>query len=246
MNLLQPQDRRSLAAGDSREAVAARARLLAAGHGSALFDELCEVVRELALPAGAVILELGSGTGRLLAEVSESTGRGAPACFGIDLSAPAVELAARTYGARCTWIIANADRRLPLVDGAAALVLSVHGRRNPAEVARVLAPGGRWLIAVPAGDDLAELRAAAQGAAPERRRDEDVLAELAALPPGTAAFEVERRGTSSAVRQLDRAAIADACAGTYRGLRAAEAARLAALDALHVTFASHWLLLRRA
>ena len=40
--------------------------------------------------------------------------------------------------------------------------------------------------------------------------------------------------------------LADACAGTYRGLRAAEVARLADLDALDVTFASHWLLLRRS
>src|SRR5262245_9574208 len=111
VNLLQPQDRRSLAAGDSEEGLAARARLGAAGAGEALLAELVRTVRELDLPRGAVALELGSGTGEVLAAISESCGL---AAAGIDLASSAAEQAARRFPS-CTWIVANADRRLPLL-----------------------------------------------------------------------------------------------------------------------------------
>jgi 23S rRNA (guanine745-N1)-methyltransferase len=263
VNLLQPQDRRSLAAGDSAAAVEARARLLARGAGRALFDELVQVVRALALPEGAVAVELGSGTGDLLrALVATSALRG----IGIDLSVAATLHAARADRDRvaapawpesatrdaCTWVVANADRRLPLVDASAALVLSVQGRRNPVEVLRVLAPGGHWLVAVPGVDDLVELRAAARGetldvgegndALESRSRLDVLLGEVAELGLD---FELARRGTSRAGHHLDAAALADLCVGTYNGLRTREAERIAALPALDVTFHSDWALLRR-
>ncbi len=235
MNLLQPQDRRSLDAGDSAEAVAARARLLEAGAGMALFEELCAVVAGLGLGVGATVVELGSGTGTLLTRLAAATGA---ACYGVDLSVPAARHAARSAGGSgCTWVVANADRRLPFGDGSVQLVLSVHGRRNPTEVRRILAPGGRWLVAVPGDDDLAELRAVAQGSAAARARLADLYAEARA-----AALEPLAEGSSRATVALDRAALADVCAGTYRGLRAAEAARVATLAGLAVTFHSNWLL----
>ena len=237
VNLLQPQDRRSLDAGDSAEAVAARARLLEAGAGLALFEALCEVVRGLGLGPTDTLVELGSGTGTLLTRLAAATGA---ACYGLDLSVAAARHAARVpaqpASGRCTWVVANADRRLPFADGAVQLVLSVHGRRNPTEVRRILAPGGRWLVAVPGDDDLAELRAAAQGSAAARARLAELRAEARA-----AGLEPLAEGSSRATVALDRALLADVCAGTYRGLRAAEAARVAALDGLAVTFHSEWL-----
>lgn len=277
VNLLQPQDRRSLAAGDSVAAVEARARLLAFGAGRALFDELVAVVGALDLPDSAVAVELGSGTGDLLRELAATS---ALVCIGIDLSVAAIEHAARadrvkgaaaarpsdTVREACTWVVANADRRLPLVDAGAALVLSVQGRRNPSETLRVLAPGGHWLIAVPGVDDLVELRAATRGAQldapvaeleaqrcvegavpaigppPSRSRLDVLLGELAELG---LPFELARRGASRARHHLDAAALIDLCAGTYNGLRTREAERIAALPALDVTFHSDWALLHR-
>src|SRR5882762_1394841 len=113
VNLLQPQDRRSNAAGDRTKAVDARARLLARGIGRALVDET--VRRAAALEVGdepPAVVDLGSGSGDVLGELA-SVRR--VAGIGIDLSTVAAEHAARRFP-DLTWVVANADRRLPLLD----------------------------------------------------------------------------------------------------------------------------------
>ena len=72
---------------------------------------------------------------------------------GVDLSARAADLAARRHPG-VLWLVANADRGLPFADGSLDLILSITARRSPAECARVLAPGGRLVVALPASDDL--------------------------------------------------------------------------------------------
>src|SRR5262249_5089877 len=62
-----------------------------------------------------------------------------------------------------TWVVANADRFLPYEPGSFDLVLSLDARLNAGEIRRVLATTGRLLVAVPAPDDLVELRAAVLG-----------------------------------------------------------------------------------
>src|SRR5690606_6437764 len=138
VNLLQPQDRRSRAPGDSTEAVEARARLVSAGVGRALFDAVAARASALELGACPVVADLGSGTGDALgalASVRPLNG------VGIDLSVAAAGHAARRFPS-LTWVVANADRRLPLLDRSVQLILSLNARRNPAECARVLEPGG--------------------------------------------------------------------------------------------------------
>jgi 23S rRNA (guanine745-N1)-methyltransferase len=244
VNLLQPQDRRSSDAGDSAEAVAARARSLERGHGTELFDALLELIRTLGLGPGHVVAELGCGTGRLARRLVSELGVQVVA---IDISRPAIVQAARDTagGPAPFWVIANADRRLPLADASVDLVLAVHGRRNEEEVARVLRDGGHWLVAVPAADDLAELRAGVQGSATERSRL-DTLTEALLDAPGPPVLRPTERGVVRVRHVLGREELTDLCAGTYRGLRRSEAARVAALAPLEVTFASEWLVARRA
>lgn len=235
VNLLQPQDRRSLEAGDSRHEIEARARLLAAGFGRVLEEELVAHLATLGLAPGAVALELGSGSGERLVALAERFGL---AGIGLDLSSAAVEHAARrTPG--LTWIVANADRRLPLVDAGVTLVLTVHGRRNPAECARVLAPGGFLLAALPAADDLAELRALVQGSGLGRERTRVFVAEHELH------FEVRARSTARELRMCARAELLDLLMGTYRGARRSAAEAIARLTTLEVTLASDVLLLAR-
>ena len=95
---------------------------------------------------------------------------------GIDLSAAAVRAAARRFPA-LTWVVANADRHLPILDRSVDLVLSVNARRNPVECARVLARPGYLLAVVPAADDLIELRELVQGRRVERDRIDTLLEE---------------------------------------------------------------------
>lgn len=230
LNLLQPTDRRSLNAGDARDAVEARARLLAAGVGRSILEGLAERARR-DLPHDAVVVDLGCGSGELLARIC---GEAPSLGVGIDLSAPAVELAARHYPG-LTWVVGNADRRLPLLDRSVDAVVSLHGRRNSAECARVLTRSGHLLIAVPAADDLKEVRAAVQGRAVERDRGEGVIAEFAG------AFTLLERFELREQHRLAPDALRDVLRGTYRGERRSATERLAALEALgglEVTFAS--------
>ena len=233
VNLLQPQDRRSAAAGDSRESIDARASLLAAGVGRPLIDQLASRTDTFEWGKTAVVADLGCGSGDALAALTNRVGG---VGIGIDLSTAAVERAARRFP-RCTWVVANADRRLPLLDRSVNLVLSLHGRRNPSEVARVLAQTGHLLVAVPAADDLIELRELVQGQPLERDRVSQLLAEHEPL------FQLVERSVVRETHDLDRDALVHLLQGTYRGVRRGAAERVAALGRMRVTAASELLVL---
>ncbi|WP_227996511.1 putative RNA methyltransferase [Nocardia australiensis] len=99
-------------------------------------------------------LEVGAGTGYYLAGVLDA----APRARGIalDVAKPAARRGARAHP-RAASILADAWRGLPVRDGALNRVLSVFAPRNPSEVARVLATGGRFVVATPTERHLAEL-----------------------------------------------------------------------------------------
>jgi 23S rRNA (guanine745-N1)-methyltransferase len=228
VNLLQPQDRRSLAAGDSKAVIEARARLLAAGVGGAVVDRVVHHVAALDLQEDSLVVDLGSGSGEALAALERARPIRA---VGVDLSTAAAEHAARRYH-NITWVVANADRRLPFVDRSVTLVLSLHGRRQPAECDRVLAPAGHLLVVIPAPDDLHELRALVQGENVDRARADTLLAEHESLFTLIEQFSVRER------HALDRASLIDLLRGTYRGARASSAARVESLGMMEVTLAS--------
>jgi len=225
-NLLQPQDKRSVAPGDRDQATDARRRWLGRGFADGLVEVLREVVaRSGALPAGAV--DVGCGEGTLTAKVF----KGATSICGVDLSRRAVTLAARKEP-RFTWLVANADRALPFADGSVPLAVSIFGRRPAAELARVIAPAGTVVVVLPGPDDLMELRRASQGAAPAGDR---VVAALAALHP---AFSLRRHLRWRHVARLDRAALLDAAVMSYRGVRKRERDRLALVKEMEVTMSA--------
>jgi 23S rRNA (guanine745-N1)-methyltransferase len=234
-NLLQPQDRRSARPGDSARAVQARADWLARGFAAPLAAELKRLGQPERLPEGAVVVDLGCGEGTLLAGVCGQT---SAEVIGIDLSIPAIRLATRTLS-RATCVVANADRTIPLADSSADLALSIFGRRPAAELARVVRPGGRLLIAVPGAADLAELREAVQGRAERRDRLPGAIEELAGP------FEPVARTAWTRRVEHDAAALRDALAMTYRGARTAEAARAVRLDGLELTLSAELALLVR-
>jgi 23S rRNA (guanine745-N1)-methyltransferase len=218
-NLLQPQDRRSRAPGDSKELVQARRALFDAGHAQALLAALIEVFEAHAPAPGSALLDAGCGEGSLLAELAR---RFALEGCGIDISVHAIDAAARRHR-HVTWIVANADRVLPLADASLARVLSVDGRRNAREFRRVLAADGRLVVALPAADDQAELRAAVLGSAPALERFAKLEREL------EGSFALESRRCVRDRRRYDANALRDLLATTYRGARHSASAPLAAL-----------------
>jgi 23S rRNA (guanine745-N1)-methyltransferase len=237
VNLLQPQDRRSPAAGDAKAAIEARARLLAAGVGRTIVEAFAQRAASLDAPSDGVIVDLGSGSGDALAAVvSQHVPQRAG--VGVDLSTAAAEHAAKRFP-MFTWVVANADRRLPLLDQSTAIVLSLHARRNPSECARVLMPNGYLLIAAPAHDDLAELREVIQGEAVERDRADRLVAEHQPF------FTLQDRATVREQHHLERDALLDLLRGTYRGERTSAATRVGALTSLDVTLASTFFVFTR-
>ena len=151
INLLQPQERRSRRPGDTPEALAARRRLHDSGATAPLLQGIAGM---LAASPDDVVLDAGCGDGFYLGSLARQTGCKA---HGIDISVPAIDAAARRYP-ECEWIVANADRFVPYAARSFSLVLSITARMNAPEFRRVLRDDSRLLVALPAPEDLIELR----------------------------------------------------------------------------------------
>jgi 23S rRNA (guanine745-N1)-methyltransferase len=222
VNLLQPQDKRSKTPGDTPEAVAARRRFLDHGHAAPLVEA---IVRALPMQEGQALLDAGCGEGHHLAAFRRAYRVDA---YGIDISVPAIELAARR-DRDCSWVVGNADRFLPYPDATFRAVASITARMNPEEFRRVLAPDGTLLVVIPGADDLVELRQAILGERIERDRADRTAATFASL------FTLERHERIAHTVMLDRESMLDVMSSSYRGLRARERAALESLDAMNVT-----------
>ena len=223
VNLLQPQDRKSASPGDSRAAVAARRRFLDRGFAAPLLEAMLAFV-----PPARTILDVGCGEGYHLNGFQK---RFDAEGHGLDISTPAADAAARRY-AQCTFVVANADRFLPYADASFELVMSITARTNPGEFARV--SSGLLFQALPAPDDLIELREAVLGEGKLIDRVRDVEG-----------FELVKRERASHRVHLDPAAIDDVMASSYRGMRASQREKLERLSALDVTLSRDLLIWRR-
>jgi 23S rRNA (guanine745-N1)-methyltransferase len=219
INLLQPQERRSKKPGDTVAAAAARRRL----HDRGVTEPLLRAIAEMMAASPAdIVLDAGCGDGFYLGSLARLAGFDA---HGVDISTPAVEAAARRYPG-CEWIVANADRFLPYSDSSFSVVLSITARMNSGEFRRVLRAGGRLIVALPAPDDLVELRGAGRDRVArtiETFEDDFTLAD-------------RRRVTTSA--DLDAAAVSDVLLSIYRPMRTQPA------EAMRVTFSLDLLLFR--
>ena len=138
--------------GDSAAMVADRVAFLDAGHYAGVTSALADAVREG--PPPEALLDLGGGTGHHLAGVLD----GLPQAVGValDSSPYAARRAARAHP-RAVAVVADTWARLPVRDAAVDRVLVVFAPRNGPEIARVLRPDGRLVVATPAADHLGEL-----------------------------------------------------------------------------------------
>ena len=146
LNLLRGAQPRN---ADTADMIAARARV----HGSGFFDPLAQGVAA-ALTGAAILLDAGCGTGAYAARYLESaTGSRA---VGIDVSVPAVRVAARAHPRLA--VVADTWAAIPVATAAVDAVLCAFAPRNGAEFARVLTPGGRLVVVTPGPGHLATLR----------------------------------------------------------------------------------------
>jgi 23S rRNA (guanine745-N1)-methyltransferase len=229
-NLLQPQDRRSRQPGDSAEAVAARRQFLDRFRSAVPMAPLFESGGMAA--ALQSVIDVGCGEGYYLGAMQKQFGAEA---HGVDISVAAIDLAARRYR-DCFFVVANADRFLPYADKSFDLVTSITSRMNPDEFRRVLKNDGRLLVALAGPDDLIELREAVLGEGKLIDRVERTVSTFGSR------FVMKKHERVRQVVHLDRDAIHDVMASSYRGLRASQRERLAALADIDVTFSRDVLL----
>ena len=200
INLLQPQERRSKNSGRhcrSRRGAAAIAR-------SRRNRAPAPLHRRTSGPSPQdIVLDAGCGDGFYLGSLARQTGFDA---HGVDISIPAVDAAARRYP-ECEWIVANADRFVPYADRSFSIVLSITARMNAGEFRRVLRDDGRLLVALPAPDDLIELRGAGRDRAPRT---------IETFAPDFTLID-RRRATTTA--DLDAAAVRDVLLSIYRPMQ---------------------------
>ena len=238
-NLTQPQDKKSANPGDNREAVLARHRWLERGHAAGLVAALKSWIPDSC--PHMRILDIGCGDGSF-----------GPALFqnhstnfcGIDLSKGAIKLAAIQSAKswpEATWVLANADRGLPVLDSSVDCVVSLFGRRPAAEISRVLGPSGCCVVAVPGEDDLIELREQVQKEGKRRNRVDAIVEEMD--DNGLACIEQKQWSTKIEIGPNE---IADALAMTYRAGRRSEQSLVAAIGATKVTLAADLMQFRRA
>lgn len=132
--------------GDTAAMLAARAAFLETGHFRPIVDALIAAVRQ-----PSAVLEIGAGTGyylgRLLDASPESIG------VGFDISKPACKRIAKSHE-RVASVLADAWASWPFADGRFSHVISVFAPRNAAEIDRVLAPEGRYVVVMPTAGHL--------------------------------------------------------------------------------------------
>ena len=131
--------------------VRARRRVFDAG----MYDPVISAVAELVARSPVTnVVDAGCGEGSYLAAVTTRSGATG---WGIDISKPAVRLASRR---QCTHRYAIASSyALPFVDNSFEALINVFSPRDFAEMLRVLAPGGRAVVATPGPRHLAQLKA---------------------------------------------------------------------------------------
>lgn len=157
VNLLGAQDKRSRDPGDDKAMVSARHQFLQDGH----YQPIADSIGQLLVPAivdNSVIVDAGCGEGYYLQQLRATmlnAERLNPSFIGFDISKWAMQVAARRFPA--TWMVAS-NRKIPLADESADVVLDMFGFPDFEEFARVLKPRG-LMVQVRSGDNhLRELR----------------------------------------------------------------------------------------
>jgi 23S rRNA (guanine745-N1)-methyltransferase len=149
VNLLPTAGRRP--PGDDAAAVRARRALFDRGHYEPVARAVAAAVA--AVRPGAV-LDAGCGEGSYLAAVTAATGAEG---WGVDVSKPAVRLAARRHREHRYAVASSRD--LPFEDAVFDAVVSVFAPRAFAEFSRVLRPSGVIVLASPGPEHLDAVRA---------------------------------------------------------------------------------------
>ncbi|MBO5340105.1 MAG: methyltransferase domain-containing protein [Oscillospiraceae bacterium] len=185
-HLLPANQKHSKNPGDDKDMVAARCAFLDKGYYAPFRDALCDLAVELTSDSPSpILLDSGCGEGYYTTALHNalcSAGRD-PAVAGIDISKFALRKAAKKLP-QGEFAVASAYH-LPLADGAVHLLTNIFSPLSADEFARVLAPGGHFLYAVPSARHLWQMKQVLYDAPyenPVKREDYPGFQWLRAVP----------------------------------------------------------------
>ena len=153
VNLLSAQHKRSKAPGDSKEMVHARTAFLSEGFYEPIAQHLADTI-SAQHQSELTLVDAGCGDGYYPEKIDSLTDTKLH-LIGFDISKWAIQRAAR----RCqgTWLVAG-NKRIPLADNSADVVLDMFGFPDFDSFARVLKPDGKLICVTPGDKHLIELR----------------------------------------------------------------------------------------
>ena len=217
----------SASQGDDAAMVQARRAFLGRGYYEPLATALGEIV---GADSPRLIADFGCGEGYYLGQLMRSPQLTGAMAYGTDISKPAMAAAAKAYPA-VHFALADTNRLIPFADASVEVGLSIFAPRNAAEFARVVAPGGRLVIAIPAQGHLASVRERFGLLGIESDKAAKITAQLDGFSLASS------RGVDARV-QLDGAALRELVAMTpnARHMDATKSADLAAVAEITAEF----------
>ncbi|MCA9976176.1 MAG: methyltransferase domain-containing protein [Anaerolineales bacterium] len=165
--------------GDDKVMLAARRRFLDGGHYDPLSQAINKIVQAHLPKQNGVVLDIGCGEGHYLGQLQPHLSAGT-CTFGLDFANDAARLAAKRYPAS-RFVVSDVNGRLPFTDQSIHILLNIFAPRNPAEFARIAAPGGLLLIVIPGPNHLQQLRQQLDLLAIEAEKQPRIVTQMAGL-----------------------------------------------------------------
>lgn len=146
--LLKPNQKHSKDPGDNKQMTTARRRFLESGYYNIFSDKLNEITLKY-IGSHPVILDAGCGEGYYTGRLREYLvkNNASPSVYAFDISKSAVKAAAKRY--KNISFAVGSMFEIPVLSAAADYTVNVFAPIVPAELNRVLKPGGFLVIAVP-------------------------------------------------------------------------------------------------
>ncbi|WP_413730506.1 23S rRNA (guanine(745)-N(1))-methyltransferase [Sodalis sp. RH22] len=198
VNLLPVQFKRSKAPGDNQEMMQSRRAFLDAGYYQPMRDRVMALVDELPWAPGGDWLDIGCGEGyytqALAATLAQRPGGGR--VYGLDIAKTAVRLAAKRYP-QARFCVAS-TQRLPFIDGSLGGILRIYAPCNPAEMYRVIKPGGLVVTVAPGPRHLYQLKACIYPQVMLHPLKDEHFAGFTALATHRLSYDMEMTGEAAA------------------------------------------------